>query len=158
MISLIVAMGKNRAIGLNNKMPWHLPADLKYFKKVTTGHTIVMGRKTFESIGRPLPNRTNVILTRDTSFVAEGCQIIHTVDEAVQLGEKEDIFVIGGAELYHQLLPYADLLYVTQIHESFEADTFFPEIGEEWKLTSTEKNSLDENNSYDYEFQVFVRR
>lgn len=158
MISLIVAMGKNHVIGLNNQMPWHLPADLAYFKKVTTGHPILMGRKTFESIGRPLPNRTNVILTRDTSFQAEGCTVIHSIDDAIELAKKEDLFIIGGAEIYNQFLPFVEKMYITKISESFEGDTFFPEFGDGWQLVASEKHRADEKNQYDYEFQIFEKK
>ncbi|OIJ18843.1 hypothetical protein BKP45_15035 [Anaerobacillus alkalidiazotrophicus] len=155
MISLIVAIGENRVIGFENKMPWHLPADLAYFKKVTTGHTVIMGRKTFQSIGKPLPNRTNVILTRDIHFSAADCLVIHSVEEALEIGKDQDIFVIGGAEVYKQFLPFVDRAYITKIHESFSGDTFFPELGENWQLTSSEIHDPDEKNRYIYEFQVF---
>lgn len=158
MISLIVATGENRVIGLNNKMPWHLPADLKYFKKITTGHAVVMGRKTFLSIGRPLPNRTNVILTRDKHFKAEGCQVIHSIEEVLELSKQENLFIIGGAEVYQQFLAHADKVYLTYIHKSFEGDTFFPELDDKWKLTSTEKHIPDEKNQYEYEFKIFEKQ
>lgn len=157
MISLIVATGKNRVIGLNNEMPWHLPADLAYFKKTTTGHAVVMGRKTFQSIGRPLPNRLNLILTTDKMFQASGCQVVHSVKEVLEFGENQELFVIGGAEIYQQFLPYANKVYLTYIHESFQGDTFFPELTEEWELQSVEDHAPDEKNHYAYEFRVFVR-
>lgn len=157
MISLIVAMGQNRVIGLRNKMPWHLPADLAYFKKMTTGHSVIMGRKTFQSIGRPLPNRTNIILTRDKSFAAEGCKVIYSITEAIELAKKEDLFVIGGADIYQQFLPYVDQVYITQIHEEFEGDTFFPELNENWRMVASEKHDRDEKNKYEYEFQVYKK-
>lgn len=157
MISLIVATAENRVIGIHNKMPWHMPADLAYFKKITTGHFVVMGRKTFESIGKPLPNRTNIILTRDETFKAEGCQVLHSIDDALELAKTERLFVIGGAEIYRQFLPYADKVYVTYIHQSFEGDTFFPELCSAWKLSTTEVHDRDEKNPYDYEFRVYVK-
>jgi dihydrofolate reductase len=157
MISLIVAMGENRTIGFENKMPWNLPADLAYFKKITTGHTIVMGRKTFQSIGRPLPNRTNIILTRDQSFRAEGCQVFDNIEEVLEKSKKENLFIIGGAEIYQQFLPHAEKVYSTQILEHFHGDTFFPQLTEEWQLVTTEKHDQDEKNSYKYEFQVYKR-
>ncbi|WNF36376.1 dihydrofolate reductase [Bacillaceae bacterium IKA-2] len=157
MISLIVAMAENNVIGFENKMPWHLPADLAHFKKTTTGHTIVMGRKTFQSIGRPLPNRTNLILTRDLSFRAEGCLVIHDIKEVLEKAKKEDLFVIGGAEIYQQFLPYAEKIYSTQILESFHGDTFFPQLTEEWKMVATEKYEKDKKNHYKYEFQVYKK-
>lgn len=155
MIALIVAMGKNRVIGLNNEMPWHMPADLAYFKKVTTGHPVVMGRKTFESIGRPLPNRKNIILTTDLSYEQSECIIAHSVEEALSYGKQETIFIIGGAQIYKQFLPFADKVYITKIDGEFEGDTFFPGLGEEWKLVSTEKHKKDDKNPYNYQFQVF---
>lgn len=158
MISLIVAMGKNRVIGLDNKMPWHLPADLAYFKKVTTGHAIIMGRKTFESIGRPLPNRTNIVLTRDKNLLIEGCQIIDSVEEALKLAENEMIFVIGGSEIYKQFLPFANKIFITKINENFTGDTFFPELSDDWQQTSSEKHIPDVKNKYEYEFQVFQKK
>lgn len=157
MISLIVATGENRVIGLNNKMPWHLPADLKYFKKITTGHAVVMGRKTYLSIGRPLPNRTNVILTRDKHFKVEGCQVVYSIEEVLELSKQENLFIIGGAEIYEQFLPYADKLYLTYIRKSFDGDTFFPELDDQWQLTSTEKHMPDEKNQYEYEFRIFEK-
>lgn len=155
MISLIVAMDENRVIGFENKMPWYLPADLAHFKKTTTGHPIVMGRKTFQSIGRPLPNRTNLILTRDQSFRAEGCQVIDNIEVVLEKSKKEDVFVIGGAEIYQQFLPYAEKIYSTQILESFQGDTFFPPLTDEWQLVSIEKHEEDEKNRYKYQFQVY---
>lgn len=157
MISLIVATGENNVIGLNNKMPWHLPADLAYFKRVTTGHAIVMGRKTFESIGRPLPKRTNIILTRDKNFQATDCHIIHSVEAALELSKQDQLFIIGGAEIYKQFLPHADKIYLTHIHQNFEGDTFFPKLTDEWKLVSTEKHDPDEKNQYEYEFRKYER-
>ncbi len=157
MISLIVATGKNRVIGLNNEMPWHLPADLAYFRKTTTGHAVVMGRKTFQSIGRPLPNRLNLILTTDKMFQASGCQVVHSVKEVLEFGKNQELFVIGGAEIYQQFLPYANKVYLTYIHENFQGDTFFPELTEEWELQSVEDHAPDEKNHYAYEFRVFER-
>ena len=138
MISLIVAMDQNRVIGKNNQLPWHLPADLQYFKKVTMGHPIVMGRKTFASIGRVLPGRENVIVTRNLDFTAEGCTVLHDISEIKTFADKSDkeVFVIGGAEIFKEILPFTDRLYITEIHENFEGDTYFPKINdEEWEKT-----------------------
>lgn len=162
-ISFIVAMDERRGIGVDNKLPWHLPADLAFFKKVTTGHTILMGRKTFESIGRPLPKRRNVVLTRDPHFAAEGCEIVHSVQEAIERygGDAEggELFVIGGAEVFRLFMPYADNLYITEIAHRFEADTFFDPIEEtEWRVISREQGLRDEKNPYDYEFVVYERK
>jgi dihydrofolate reductase len=160
MISLIVAMDNNRVIGKENRLPWHLPADLAYFKRVTMGHPIIMGRKTFESIGRVLPGRENVILTRDHAFQQEGCTIIHSVDEIKQIAlQHDEVFVIGGAEVFKATLPIADRLYITKIDASFQGDTFFPNYNEtEWKLIFNEKGKKDEKNPYDYYFRVYERQ
>lgn len=163
MISLIAAIGNNRAIGFKQDMPWTLPRDLAYFKKVTSGHTIVMGRKTFESIGRPLPNRKNLVLTRQKDFhFPEGVRLISSLDEVLRPDKNrpsEEIFIIGGGELYKQALPYADRLYITQINENFEGDTFFPSFSEEdWEIISKTPGIRDERNPYDYKFLIYERR
>ncbi|HSI91251.1 MAG TPA: dihydrofolate reductase, partial [Adhaeribacter sp.] len=139
MIALVVAMAENRVIGKNNQLIWHLPADLKHFKNLTTGHPIIMGRKTFESIGKPLPNRTNIIVTRQEDFSAEGCLVAHSLNEALMMAQQldSDIFVIGGAEIYRQAMFLADTIYLTEVHHSFDGDTFFPEIDTVlWQETS----------------------
>ncbi|PLR98897.1 dihydrofolate reductase [Bacillus sp. T33-2] len=161
MISFIVAMDKNLVIGKENQLPWHLPADLKFFKQVTMGHPIVMGRKTHESIGRPLPGRENIVITRDKDYVAEGCTVIHSVEEITRLDEKKDdeIFVIGGAEIFKLTLPVADRMYITLIEAEFEGDTYFPEINKnEWKLVTKEKGPKDDKNPYDYYFCIYERK
>lgn len=157
MISLIVAMGRNRVIGKDNKMPWHMPADLSYFKKITTGHPVVMGRKTFESIGRPLPNRKNIILTTDRSYKQAGCVIVHSVEEVLTFGKEQTLFIIGGAQIYQQFLTYADRVYITLIDGEFEGDTYFPELGDDFVLISTESHEQDEKNRYDYEFRIYEK-
>ncbi|AKO91717.1 type 3 dihydrofolate reductase [Priestia filamentosa] len=160
MISFIVAMDDNNLIGKDNALPWHLPADLAYFKKVTTNHTIVMGRKTYESIGRPLPKRKNVVLTHSTSFQEEGVTVIHSLDELKEMANhsNEELFIIGGARLYEQLLPVADRLYVTHIRATFDGDTHFPVFSkEEWKIIDSKEHKKDEKNAYDYEFVVYER-
>jgi dihydrofolate reductase len=160
MISLLVAMDNNRTIGKNNDLPWYLPADLKYFKKVTMGHPIVMGRKTYESIGRPLPGRENIIITRDKSYDIESAQVVHSIQEAIDVTKDEDeVFVIGGAEIFKQYMPDSDRLYITQIEHDFDGDTFFPEINyAEWKIISKEKGIKDEKNPYDYYFMIYDRK
>ncbi|HET7627236.1 MAG TPA: dihydrofolate reductase [Bacillales bacterium] len=160
MISFLFAMGKNHVIGKDNAMPWHLPADLAYFKKLTVGHSVIMGRKTFESIGQALPDRRNIVVTTNETFKAEGCEIVHSVREALDLVNGEDeAFVIGGAKLFEAFYPYADRLYVTAIDESFEGDTFFPEIdAERWKQTYIKPGERNEKNPYDYAFLVYDRR
>ncbi|WP_368503379.1 dihydrofolate reductase [Alkalihalophilus sp. As8PL] len=160
MIAYIVAMDKERTIGRDNDLPWHLPADLAHFKRVTSGHTIVMGRKTYESIGRPLPKRRNVILTRNTAYTADGCDVVHQVADVVKLAKEEDeCFVIGGAELFTLFWDEVDRLYVTHIDETFDGDTFFPEIQEEeWKLLSADEGIVDEKNRYPHTFCVYERK
>lgn len=158
MISLLWAMDKNRGIGLNNELPWRLPEDLKYFKRVTMGKPIAMGRKTYDSIVRPLPGRENIVITRRQGLTIEGCTVIHDVKELVKRKEDE-LFVIGGAEIFKEILPYADRLYITEIYEEFEADTFFPEIDlTDWELIQSNPGIKDEKNPYDYEFFVYQRK
>ncbi|UCZ52556.1 dihydrofolate reductase [Bacillus shivajii] len=160
MISMIAAMGENRAIGKDGDMPWHLPNDLKYFKAVTSGHPVLMGRKTFESIGRPLPKRRNLVLTRSTDFHVDDVEVIHAFEDVKPLvDEAEEFFVIGGATIYEQLMPIADRLYITWIHETFEADTFFPKIDESiWKVVSSQEGTIDEKNKFAHTFVVYERR
>jgi dihydrofolate reductase len=159
MISLIWAMDKNRLIGKDNKLPWRLPNDLAYFKKTTIGHIVVMGRKTFESVGKPLPARRNWVVTRDKGYRAEGCEMFYSIDEVLKAAVDEEIFVIGGAEIYSKFFSFADRLYITLINESFNGDTFFPEIKEEnWKLVSKIKGERDEKNPYDYNFMVYEKK
>ncbi|MBI2022711.1 dihydrofolate reductase [Candidatus Daviesbacteria bacterium] len=129
-ISIIVAMDSKRGIGKGNTLLWHIPDELRRFREITTGHPIIMGRKTFESIGRPLPNRTNIVITRDPDFKAEGIIVVHSLEEGLKLGQKyhdREIFVIGGGQIFEQALPLADKLYVTQVEGDFNATVFFPE-------------------------------
>lgn len=157
--SLIVAMDENRLIGSNNGLPWHLPADLAFFKRTTMGKPIVMGRKTFESIGRPLPGRRNIVVTRDPDFSAAGCDIANSIDAALDLcADDEEVMLIGGASLYHQSLSRATQLYITQIHHRFDGDTWFPDFDEsEWRVESREDCDADPGNAYAYSFIKFVR-
>lgn len=160
MISFIVAMDKNHVIGNNNQLPWHLPADLAYFKKITTGHTIVMGRKTFQSIGRALPNRENIVVTRDLHFTHEDCVILHSIEELKQLASKreDELFIIGGAEIFKETWEIADRLYVTKINHSFEGDTYFPSIDQnQWTLISEQLGERNEKNPYDFSFLIYER-
>ncbi|WP_078380282.1 dihydrofolate reductase [Sutcliffiella halmapala] len=160
MISMIVATDKNGLIGKDNDMPWRLPADLAYFKQVTTGSTVIMGRNTFESIGKPLPNRKNIILSRDSNLQIEGCETLSSITEVEKMAKlDEEIFIVGGANIYKQLLPITETLYLTFIDEEFEGDTFFPKIDtKEWELISNEKGVKDEKNPYDYYFKVYKRK
>lgn len=160
-VSIIVAMANNNAIGKDNKMPWHLPADLKHFRQLTTGHYIIMGRKTYESIGKPLPNRTSVIITRNTDYKAEGGVVVESIEEALEkakgAGEKE-VFIIGGAQIYEQTISMANRIYLTKIDADFEADTFFPKLSKEWKEAGKkEVFSPDEKNAYTYSFLTLER-
>lgn len=161
-ISTIVAVAKNNVIGKDNDIPWYLPADLKYFKKITTGHHIVMGRKCYESIGRPLPKRTNVVVTRNPFFIATGCLITHNVAEAVQLAEangEEEVFIIGGGQIYEIALPHVDRIYLTEVDLEVEGDIFFPTIDpKNWKLIKETKHEADEKNEYDYTFKILERK
>ena len=162
MLSIIVAIAKNNVIGKDNKLIWHLPEDLKRFKKITTGHTIIMGRKTFESLGRVLPNRKHIVLCNDAQLNIDdkNVEIINSVDklEKYENSENEN-FVIGGASISKLLLPKTNKLYITRINQEFEGDVYFPEINEsEWKIVEQEKGIKDENNPYDYEYITYVRK
>lgn len=143
MISIIVVIGKNRAIGYKNKLLWELPEDMKRFKKLTTNHTVVMGDQTFLSIGRPLPNRNNIVLSLDKNFKAPGCEVKHSVDDVLEeyKGRDEEIFIIGGGKIYELFIPWADKLYLTVIEDEPEADTFFPDYSEFKKVLYTEEGS-----------------
>ena len=160
MIILIAAIAENNALGKNNDLLWHLPKDFKRFKEITSGHHIIMGRKTFESFPKPLPNRTHVIITRQKEYVCEGCIVVQDLEKAIAVCPKnEDIFVIGGGEIYSQSIHLADQLDITRVHHSFEADVFFPEIDPEiWELISEQVHLKDEKHPYDYSFQTFVRK
>lgn len=159
MISIIVAMDRNRVIGKDNRMPWRLPADLAYFRKVTLGHTVVMGRKTFESIGKPLDGRKNIVLTRDRQYTKEGCTVVHSVEEALKMiQDDKECFIIGGAEIYSAFLPYTQKLYITYIDHEFEGDTYFPEINYgEWRMVSRTPGPKNEKISFNYYFEVHER-
>lgn len=157
---MIAAVAENNALGKNNDLLWHLPNDFKRFKAVTSGHYIIMGRKTFESFPKPLPNRTHVIITRQKDFQYEGCIVVDTLEKAIAACPKsEDVFIIGGGEIYAQSILFADQLDITQVHHSFDADVYFPEINPEiWELTSETFNPKDEKHLFDYTFQTFVRK
>lgn len=160
-VSAIVAAAKNRVIGAQNQIPWYLPADLKYFKKTTLNHHVIMGRNTFASIGRPLPNRTNIIVTRDLFFVAYDCLVVHSVDEALDLayenGETE-AFIIGGGQIYEQSQDYWDKIYLTEVDLEPEGSVYFPVIEpKDWRLTFKEAHKADDKNEMDYIFKVYQR-
>jgi len=153
-ISIIVAMDSNGVIGRENELPWHLPADLQHFKHTTMGKPILMGRKTWESIGRPLPGRTNIVITRDSDYQADGCVVVNSIDAALAAaGEQDEVMVIGGAEFYRQVLPRTDTLYLTRIHASFDGDTVFPELNAaSWHEVERSDRAADEKNPHDYSF------
>ncbi|KQS46592.1 MULTISPECIES: dihydrofolate reductase [Flavobacterium] len=160
MITLIAAAAENNALGKDNAMLWHLPDDFKRFKAITTGHHIIMGRKTFESFPKPLPNRTHVIITRQKKYAPEGCIVVDSMENAIAACPKdEDIFIIGGGEIYNLGMPFADTIELTRVHDSFEADAFFPEIDRnEWELISEEYHPADEKHKVDFSFQTFARK
>ena len=162
MLSIIVAIAKNNVIGKDNKLIWHLPEDLKRFKRLTTNHNIIMGRKTFESLGRVLPNRKHIVLCNDMKLDIndENVEIMDNIDKLKEYEEaKEENFVIGGATIYKLLLPKANKLYITKINQEFEGDVYFPEIDESiWKVVETKKGIKDEKNPYDYEYVTYVRK
>ncbi len=161
-VSAIVATASNRVIGKDNDIPWYLPADLKYFKKTTLNHHILMGRKSFQSIGKPLPKRTNVIITRNPYFIATNCLVASSLEEALEIaydnGEKE-AFIIGGGEIYRQSIPLLDRLYLTEVAIAPEGSVYFPELNwDEWTLVSEEAHEPDEKNEHAYVFKIFDKK
>lgn len=161
-IHAIVAASKGRVIGKDNQIPWYLPNDLKYFKKVTTGYPIIMGRKNFESIGRPLPKRSNIIITRNPYYAVSNAFVVHSLLEAFEVASDENAetaFVIGGGEIYKQAMPFLDKIYYTHVDLDVEGDVFFPEMDKEiWRLDSEEHHEPDEKNKHPYTFKVYSRR
>jgi dihydrofolate reductase len=167
LLSLVVAMSRNRMIGRNNQLPWRMPADLKYFKELTTGHAVIMGRKTFDSINRrPLPGRTNIIITRNRSSRYDGAVAAHDLSQAIALAiehdhrlhHRDEIFILGGAEIFREALPRSHRLYRTLIDADIEGDSFFPDIDPaQWLMTGDEAHPVDEKNPYPYRFQILER-
>lgn len=160
MTTIVVAMGEKNEIGFENKLLWHLPKDLKHFKDITSGHPVIMGRKTYESIGKPLPNRTNIVISRKKNWFEEGVLIVGSVKEAVKFAKKidENIFIIGGGNIYEQTIDMVDRLEVTLVKVDLEADTYFPKINPNtWKKTEEVFHEKDEKNQYDFYFQTFER-
>lgn len=160
MITIIAAIGENNELGKDNQLVWHLPDDFKRFKSITTNHFIVMGRKTFESFPKPLPNRTHVIITRQKNYAPENCIVVNSIKNAIAICPKDEvIFIIGGGEIYKQSIAIADKLELTRVHHAFEADTFFPEIDlEKWNLDFEEFHSKDEKNNFDFTFLTYSRK
>jgi len=161
-ISCVVAVANNNVIGANNDIPWYLPADLKYFKKITLDHHIVMGRNCYQSIGRPLPKRTNVIITRDPYFIASNCLIAHSIDEALEIAHdngEQECMIIGGGTIYDQTKDLWDKLYITEVDLNVDGDIFFPELDmTQWTLESEEPHAPDEKNEHHYNFKVYKRK
>ena len=158
-ISLIVAASANGVIGADGELPWHLPDDFRFFKQVTMGKPIVMGRRTWESIGRPLPGRQNIVITRQTGFEATGASVVDSPEAAVEAaGDQDEIMIIGGGEIYRRFLPMADRVYLTRVDATIEGDTFFPALDEgEWAVDSSERHDADERHAYAFEFRVYSR-
>ncbi|WP_395634215.1 dihydrofolate reductase [Flavobacterium sp.] len=160
MITVIAAVAENNALGKENQLLWHLPDDFKRFKTLTSGHYIIMGRKTFESFPKPLPNRTHVIISRQANYQPEGCIVVNSLEQAIEACPKtEEVYIIGGGEIYRQSIAVADKLDLTKVHASFEADTLFPEIDlSQWQLVFEEHHPKDERHDYAFTFQTFTRK
>ena len=159
-ISIIAALAKNRVIGKDNKLPWNLPADLKHFKELTLGKPVIMGQKTFESIGKPLPGRTNIILTLDKNFKPQGCVVAHSIEEVLKkAADSNEVMICGGASVYKQFLPLAHKMYLTLIDADFEGDAYFPEFNwADWQEVERVENEPDKENSYKYIFITLKRK
>ena len=160
MITLIAAVAENNAIGKNNQLLWHLPDDFQRFKNLTTGHYIIMGRKTFESFPKLLPNREHVVITRNGNYNKTGITVVSSIEEAIKVCPKnEEVFIIGGAEIYSQAIEIADKIDITKIHSSFEADAFFPEFDlNQWEIVSSVYHPIDERHAIDFTFQTYLRK
>ena len=160
MIIMIAAVAENNALGKNNDLVWHLPNDFKRFKSLTTNHHIIMGRKTFESFPKPLPNRVHIVITRQSDYNPEGCIVVDSIEKAISIcPENEDSYIIGGGEIYTLGMEHADILEITKVHHSFDADVYFPEIDKtDWQLVESEENFKDEKHLYDYTYETYIRR
>ncbi|MDL2231408.1 dihydrofolate reductase [Porphyromonadaceae bacterium OttesenSCG-928-L07] len=157
-LSIIVAASENYVIGKDNKLLWHISADLKRFRSLTTGHSVIMGRKTYESIGKPLPNRRNIVISGNPSFTAPGCEMVNSIEQALELVEgEEEVFVIGGGSIYNKLWNKADRLYLTRVYTQIDGDTFIPEDLSLWREIVREDFKSDEKNEYDYSFINYIR-
>ncbi len=162
MIAAVVAIANGGVIGSSNKLPWYLPADLKHFREITAGHTVIMGRKTADSIvahlGHGLPNRKNIVVTRGEAYEHEGFTTVHSIDDALALSDSPDAFIIGGAQIYELAMPLTDKLYITNIHVDVQGDTYFPTIDKsEWREVARENHTADDKNNYDYDFVELER-
>lgn len=164
-LSIIVAVAKNNVIGKDNTLIWHLPADMKFFKEKTIDHVIISGRKNYESIPerfRPLPDRTNIVITRKTDYQAPGAIVLNSIDAAIQYVKQhhanEEVFIIGGAEIYKQTISICNKIYLTRIHQNFEGDAFFPELTHDWKLVDIENFSADEKNKHAFSFETWEHK
>jgi len=160
MIIMIAAAAENNALGKNNELVWHLPNDFKRFKALTTGHHIIMGRKTFESFPKPLPNRVHVVISRQENYKSEGCIVVDSIEKALAIcPQDDDSYVIGGGEIYNLALPFTDIIELTKVHHTFDADAFFPKINKnEWILVESEENHKDEKHLYDYTYETYIRK
>jgi len=160
MIIMIAAASENNALGKNNEMIWHLPNDFKRFKTLTSGHHIIMGRKTFKSLVKPLPNRTHIVITRQKNYAPEGCIVVHSMEEAIKVcPENQNSYIIGGGEIYTLGMPFSDKIELTLVHHNFEADAFFPEIElKDWEITNSEFQAKDERHLFDYTYQTYSRK
>jgi dihydrofolate reductase len=159
MISIIVATDKNGAIGKDNALLWHLPNDLKRFKVITSGHPVIMGRRTYESIGKPLPNRRNVIISNNKNYKADGCEVVHSLKEAIELCKGSDIYIIGGGTIYKEAMYIADKLYLTLVDVELEADTYLENFHlDQWIVEHSEEHLADEKHQYNYQFIDYLRR
>lgn len=156
----IAAIGQNNELGKDNDLLWHLPEDFKRFKKMTTGHYIIMGRKTFESFPKPLPNRTHVVITRQENYPSQQCIVVKNIDEALEVVKNQElVFVIGGGEIYRQFMPFADELELTEVEGEFEADTYFPDVNDkDWELVNEEHHPKDEKHKYAFTFKTYQRK
>ncbi len=160
MTTLIAAAAENNALGKNNQLVWHLPDDFKRFKQLTSGHHIIMGRKTFESFPKPLPNRSHVVITRQKNYAPDGCIVVNSMEKAIEIcPENEVIDIIGGGEIYNLGMPFANKIELTRVHDTFDADAFFPEINSnEWDLVTQEFHPKDERHHFDFSFQTYLKR
>ena len=162
LLSAITAIAQNNVIGKNNQLPWHLPADMRYFKNTTMGHVVIMGRKTYESFTKALPGRTNIVVTRQKGYQPADALVVHSLDEAVNLAKAQgetEAFILGGAQIYAESMPLLDRLYLTRIYADFEGDTVFPEFDpKQWEMTAIRPGEPDEKNKYFYAFQTWERK